>query len=118
MGSLPRGENQTRANLNNHEVLTLIIATIIASTMAQNQEGGPQPDAEAGTRHFGGYGYNGYPLLGAGYNYPNYGYGYNYNYGHHGYGYGGYRPHGYGYGGYRPHGHYGYGSFFRNKKTN
>ena len=28
--------------------LTLIIASIIASTMAQNQEGGPQPDAEAG----------------------------------------------------------------------
>ena len=28
--------------------LTIIIASIIAVTMAQNQEGGPQPDADAG----------------------------------------------------------------------
>merc|ERR1711862_31633 len=36
-----------------------IIATIIVAAMAQNQEGGPQPDAdaEAGTRYFG-YGYD------------------------------------------------------------
>merc|ERR1711862_364239 len=72
-----------------------IIAAIIVATMAQNQEGGPQPDAdaEAGTRHFGyGYGYNGYPIFGSGYHYPNYGYAYvGYPYSS---GYGGYRPHG------------------------
>ena len=28
--------------------LTIIIASIIAASMAQNQEGGPQPDADAG----------------------------------------------------------------------
>merc|ERR1712227_647848 len=88
------------------KVFIAIIAAIIAAAMAQNQEGGPQPDADAGTRHFGyGFGYNGYPILGAGYHYPNYGYAY--------VGY----PYYSGYGGYRPHGCYGYGCILRNRKN-
>merc|ERR1712227_877468 len=81
--------------------------------LAQDQASGPQADAEStNTKHFFGYGYGGYPLLGAGYHYPSYVYnGYrpthypSYGYGSAYYGYGGYRP------------CHGYGCILRNKKN-
>ena len=71
------------------------------------------------TKHFGGYGYGGYPLLGAGYHYPSHG-----SYGHYpSYGsyvtypsYGSYGSYGHYYGGYRPC--YGYACILRNKNKN
>merc|ERR1719245_1823224 len=77
-----------------------IIAAVVAMAMGQDQASGPQADADAtNNKHFIGYGYGGYPLLGAGYHYPYYGYGSAY----------------YGYGGYRPC--HGYGCILRNKKN-
>merc|ERR1712113_36963 len=109
---------QTIKTNNKHSKMRFIIAVIavvvaMAHVDAQDQASGPQADAEAtNTKHFFGYGYGGYPLLGAGYHYPSYVYnGYrpthypSYGYGSAYYGYGGYRP------------CHGYGCILRNKKN-
>merc|ERR1712228_415851 len=96
---------------------------VIASALLAIALAAPAPEAEAeaeaeaksvNSKHFfGGYGYNGYPLLGAGYHYPSYS---GYNYGHYpSYTYPSY-GHYQGYNGYRPC--YGYACILRNKNKN
>merc|ERR1712154_608276 len=99
-----------------HQATTTLIKMkffmVIASALLAIALAAPAPDAEAeaeaeaksvNSKHFfGGYGYNGYPLLGAGYHYPSYS----------GPSYGHYQ----GYNGYRPC--YGYACILRNKNKN
>merc|ERR1712038_536081 len=101
MGSLPITRQSKPTNKNpKMKFIIAVIAAVVAMALTQDQASGPRADAEAtNTKHFFGYGYGGYPLLGAGYPYPSYGYGSAY----------------YGYGGYRPC--HGYGCILRNKKN-
>merc|ERR1711976_966217 len=99
-------------NYNNMKVFIAIISALLAVAAAAPSEeaSGPQADAGVQSKHFGGYGYNGYPLLGAGYHYPSYS---GYHYGHYpAYTYPSY-GHYQGYNGYRPC--YGYACILRNK---
>merc|ERR1712241_773826 len=91
--------------------LTLaVLASVLAIAMAAPAaEAEPEPK-NVGTKHFGGYGYGGYPLLGAGYHYPSHG-----SYGHFP-SYGSYGSYGHYSGGYRPC--YGYACILRNKNKN
>merc|ERR1711944_282601 len=111
--SLPFTRQPKQPTKTTMKFIIAIIAAVVAMAMAQDQASGPQADADAtNNKHFFGYGYGGYPLLGAGYHYPSYVYnGYrpthypSYGYGSAYYGYGGYRP------------CHGYGCILRNKKN-
>merc|ERR1711971_1437158 len=119
--SLPGLQSATPSNTNNPEQDEVLHGHRLCPPRHPLAAPAPEAEAEAeaeaksvNSKHFfGGYGYNGYPLLGAGYHYPSYS---GYSYGHYpSYTYPSY-GHYQGYNGYRPC--YGYACILRNKNKN
>merc|ERR1711953_756983 len=113
--SLPSLQPTTQARMK--FFIAIVSALLAIALAAPAPEAEAEADAEAknvNSKHFfGGYGYNGYSLLGAGYHYPSYGHYPSYTYPSYGHYQGGYYG---GYNGYRPC--YGYACILRNKNKN